>query len=31
MNENYISPELEIIVFESEDVITASTLELPKM
>ena len=31
MNENYTSPELEIIVFESEDVITASTLELPKM
>ena len=31
MNENYTSPELEIIVFENEDVITASTLELPKM
>lgn len=31
MNENYTSPELEIIVFESEDVITASIPELPQM
>ncbi len=27
--EHYTSPEMEIIVFEAEDVITASVLELP--
>ncbi len=26
---NYTSPELEIIVFEADDVISASDLELP--